>query len=789
MEEGSIAKSVRGCLELFQALSSISSSLSNTSDQAALMAIAEEEPRFKVWSGNMGAHSTGRRSLQYRLRDASHLQNQVLALLKDLSELLEDCSDILQGRKVPWDQVEDDKILADELDLLEDDSNDSELPTTEMEQIASNVPDTINCLLRLSVAIRNPAPHDRFVAAVPIDESHYESFDIQHVQAKFPKIDSFLAQRLGKAISRRRHYFRYRESHHSKLSHGLDLIDQADGKSTIASSIPGYAKDTGMNNALSAINEDAVSDSGISQTSFASSVADTEGIRIPPLPKSAESGPFECPFCYMIIIAANRTSWIRHVFADLRPYVCLSEDCTAAEKWFTRRHEWILHEIENHWKFYVCPQSCGQSFQSRSKCAEHIHKCHPDTIPENQFEAVVSLSARSIQVENGILCPICQERLESVKKYQRHVGRHQEQLAIFALPSTESLDDKEDLDDDESNSSRSDPASKETGAADGGIQLEELNDDDENPIRRVEVHVSPHEYGFESVNEDTTTVDDQLYHVGDGEMNRRNLSKSHFLSSGESDHSQDTTSSSQRLSREAQRLERQRDEEEERLRRIRLRIAKENAAISASTKPPAPNEPEPASPIDSDIPLLEKAVAQHGAGGEGAGEEAKQRELENMRLRQEEEDRKDIERARLKADRMAWERIEAEKKAEEDRRRQHAEAMARAEEIARLRFQAEIKAAEEQSRREDEGHLQAEEAIHPRFKAYLREISAAKAADEKRAAEEAAIKAGAKAKAAAAKKAAEEAIQIEAANAHFKAALKADADANTRPPVGSSDRS
>lgn len=220
--------------------------------------------------------------------------------------------DILRGSKVPWDQIEDDDISDDEPDPLEDAGEDGEFPTTELEQIASIVPDTVNCLLRLSVAIRNPAPHDRFAASIPIAVSDYEFFDIQHVHAKFPKIDSLLARRLGNTISRRRQYFRYRESHHLKLAHGLDPKqpkDQADGESTIASSIPDHTKSAGFGNILPAIDEDAISDAGISQTSFASSFAGTERLRIPPLPKGAESGPFECPFCYMIITATNRASW------------------------------------------------------------------------------------------------------------------------------------------------------------------------------------------------------------------------------------------------------------------------------------------------------------------------------------------------------------------------------------------------------------------------------------------------------------------------------------------------
>lgn len=131
------------------------------------------------------------------------------------------------------------------------------------------------------------------------------------------------------------------------------------------------------------------------------------------------------------------------MFADLRPYICLAEDCTAVDKWFTRRHEWILHDIENHWRSYFCPKSCGETFASRFECVEHVQKSHPNAIPAHQLEAVIDLSSEMNRVEE-MPCSICLERFDSMKKYQRHVGRHQEQLAIFALPA-QSQEDNNDL--------------------------------------------------------------------------------------------------------------------------------------------------------------------------------------------------------------------------------------------------------------------------------------------------------------------------------------------------------
>ncbi|CAG1973690.1 unnamed protein product [Fusarium graminearum] len=438
MREESIADSVRNCLNDFEVIRKADLLEASTADRNAALEIREEETRFKIWSGNMGAHSEGRRSLQYRLRDASHLQKQVMSLLDELSELLGDAFLIVSGERIPWDRVEDDEEFPQDTES-ESDSEFGDMPGTEVAQIAQNVSDVVNCLLRLSVAIRNPAPHDRFMSFSSSEASHYEPFDIQHVKNKFGEIEPFLADRLGKAISRRREYFKYRESHHLKLKQGLDSVEEDGAESTVASSLPLHAKAAGFN--LDAMDEDGASNSGLTQTSFASSRADSDKLSVPPLPKEAEDGPFECPFCYMMITASSIDSWKRHVLADLRPYVCLWEDCTAPGMEFTRRYEWMLHEMQNHRKAYNCPCSCGMTFRVRSQCKDHINKTHPKTFPTSQLDTMIDLNARPMNEKEGSICPLCQENLSSMKDYQRHVGRHQEQLALFALPSLPTDDD------------------------------------------------------------------------------------------------------------------------------------------------------------------------------------------------------------------------------------------------------------------------------------------------------------------------------------------------------------
>jgi len=280
--------------------------------------LQDENTKFRVWSGSIGAHKTGTGSLDFRLRDSSHIKKQVKDLLDELCTLLTRIIAIAAGDEIPWDQLDDEEPLEDDADW--------DGPKTEMGQIVTEgVADAVDCLLRLTVVIRTPAPHDRFDKLRSADAAVFEPFDIRHIESKWPTVEPWLAERLGRALSRRREYFRYRESHHAKLSRGLDDNDTASSHGeTKASSIPSHLKDKGASLSgeqatLLAVLEDDRSDTGASQTSYATSFSGEDGLKIPKLPKEAQDGPFQCKFCYRIIVAENRIAWRQVVKPSMTP--------------------------------------------------------------------------------------------------------------------------------------------------------------------------------------------------------------------------------------------------------------------------------------------------------------------------------------------------------------------------------------------------------------------------------------------------------------------------------------
>ncbi|KAI1735505.1 hypothetical protein F4680DRAFT_306683 [Xylaria scruposa] len=449
-----ISSHVTQCLDLFRDGLSVTDTTVNgdTSEEKSLQKIRDEHTRFKIWSGNIGAHRLGMSSLDYRLRDSSHIHDQIIRLLQDLRSLLEDVIAIISGKKIPWDQLSSDEDFEDDDNEDSDDYNSKAIGTenedadTEISQLTLDVTDVMNCLLRMSITIRDPSRHDRFTGSQSTEMLHFEPYDIQHVCSKFDRIDPELTKRLGKAITRRRQYFKYREAHHGKLSYGLEGHNTDDvAQETIASSIPDHLKD-GKEAPGPPVTKfsDRNSESGFSQTSYAPTMANDEQRHIPPLPEEASKGPFQCPFCFMIVAITSRSLWKKHVYGDLRPYICLVKDCKTPDREYTRQHEWIQHMTDSHWKVYKCPFSCDVTLTSFFDCKNHIISEHSDMASLSHVDDLVGLGVQRIDSSSSLSCPLCPEKSGSIKQYQRHVGRHQEQLALFALPNLYCGDEQSD---------------------------------------------------------------------------------------------------------------------------------------------------------------------------------------------------------------------------------------------------------------------------------------------------------------------------------------------------------
>lgn len=177
------------------------------------------------------------------------------------------------------------------------------------EQGLSEIRDVITCLLRFSMTLRNPAHHDQLKQAATTSAGYYEPYDIKHVKEKFPSAPEYLHRRIGKAISKQRQYFKYREGHHQRLTEGLDDTGEIDDALPSTVATPVVKSHTANYNMITMDPRDEA-ESVYTATSFASTALGDAYLKPPQLPEAGQAGqPFECPLCYGIIAVPDERSW------------------------------------------------------------------------------------------------------------------------------------------------------------------------------------------------------------------------------------------------------------------------------------------------------------------------------------------------------------------------------------------------------------------------------------------------------------------------------------------------
>lgn len=239
----------------------------------------------------------------------------------------------MSGKRLPYDEQSD----SDSSESSSADTLDAPKVTTEIQQILIDIKEIIAYLYELSITLRNPAPRDRILKLASIDVSHFEEWDMRHVEGIFPRASSFLLQRLGKANTKRRQVFKYLERHHRKLAHGLEapldmeaavaIVDDKHAKdgpkgvkgsgprSNIRSDLSTIATTMDTQTTITTFienNEDMTIDEIQSETSSAASEDPGEEsiLQMPKPPKGALDGqPIECPYCYDIIKVFSTLSW------------------------------------------------------------------------------------------------------------------------------------------------------------------------------------------------------------------------------------------------------------------------------------------------------------------------------------------------------------------------------------------------------------------------------------------------------------------------------------------------
>ncbi|KAJ6009974.1 hypothetical protein N7522_004990 [Penicillium canescens] len=321
-----------------------SAALSDHAEEVSLQSWKDEMGRLRIWSANIGAHQRGQSSLDFHLRDASHIRSQTINLLQGLEDLLNDLKEVLEE--------DSDDEASENVETPSDDD------TTEIQQLHKDIVETIHHLYRIS-----PRPT---LGTNKLDAQPFKHWAHNHASNKYPLADAGVLECVSSAMALQRAILKYRERHHAKLSQNVDDGNEGDRRSTLLSE----TIVTDICHDLPPDSNDyfSVADTSETKTSCAGTLINGTGATIiPPLPKEgAGKTPFECPYCFLIISVRDTRAWARHIFRDLMPYVCIFPGCSG--KLCESRRQWYAHVENAHgdsmsFPKFVCP-ICKDSFST-----------------------------------------------------------------------------------------------------------------------------------------------------------------------------------------------------------------------------------------------------------------------------------------------------------------------------------------------------------------------------------------------------------------------------------------
>lgn len=217
--------------------------------------------------------------------------------------------------------------------------------------------------------------------------------------------------------------------------------------------------------------EQAMDDSR-SEFSEATSMADDTGgnqLQVMDIEKASQGMyPFECPYCFTLVRLRRQRLWKKHVFHDLKPYICTFEDCDI--KMFSDQHAWFTHELGMHRTEFHCLFCPSLSFSSIVSFKAHLREKHAEKVTEAQLPAIVNVSQRPLTRIPAKDCPICDEWDQSLRvanpqiagevltvsttQFRHHLANHLEQLALFSLPRNVDADNIAELESKGTNDAR-----------------------------------------------------------------------------------------------------------------------------------------------------------------------------------------------------------------------------------------------------------------------------------------------------------------------------------------------
>ncbi|UPL00083.1 hypothetical protein LCI18_011017 [Fusarium solani-melongenae] len=297
----------------------------------------------------------------------------------------------------------------------------------DFDDLLADLKTDIQCLHDLGPLIESPFierqkhPEDVAPVSLQITWEAYQPYGDRILQ-RFPQAQASLVERLARA-----NLDRFRRIQEEKRENLIKQRQHDEAASRISGSV--RYRDSALGTSLA-------TGSIYAETLMAYGQSEDLAVRVPPLPEGAKSGvPFECLACGRNVSIKNNSAWKKHLWRDLRPWICHDSACDFGNEPFTSREDWI----------------------------EHLEFDHNFQLAWGSFE-----------------CPLCHEETgEGKTAIIHHLASHMEEISLAALPS--GYDSDNDLEGSEDEAKNEDTDEDKNGDDDGDdddcISEGEVSDD------------------------------------------------------------------------------------------------------------------------------------------------------------------------------------------------------------------------------------------------------------------------------------------------------------------------
>ncbi|BCS00772.1 uncharacterized protein AKAW2_51112S [Aspergillus luchuensis] len=378
-------------------------------DQVPVSLWEDEIGRLRVWAVDVGADERSSLSLDYRLRDSSHLKDQISNLLEQLQRSCEKLLEIANPGSADGKLPDSDMNEKIQTKLQTESQAESQ---TELQSIYHSVHNIVDCLFRIAPAIRQPARNHFVLGIKESGELPFEYSERHLVLENYSRADLRIVDRLATAISLRRKMLQYRRECHSNLAIGLDKLEEGE------SDTPNF-----VNRDMLQLGElEELKDSNCSRAALLEQEGDEAMVLFP---CQIVGERYECPYCFfMVRVDCSEHSWAQHVLDDIMPYVCVFPCCPSPFRLYESRQEWSAH-CQLHLK----------------ELANGLLGYQPECRPEYPRERRLP----EWPIDWPTECPLCTLSTTSDTSWESHVAKHLEKLALLALRWHRRADNAEEI--------------------------------------------------------------------------------------------------------------------------------------------------------------------------------------------------------------------------------------------------------------------------------------------------------------------------------------------------------